>query len=218
MKTILPKGLTVEFTTNWRMSLDSKDITPKALRDFSLFPWKIDSKNPWWNRPLKKGEISCSINHWLCWNHAIETAENMFLILEDDVYFVDEFMAQLEQGLKRLNSYDPKWELLYLGRVPLENDAYVIGGIVRPGYSHCTFAYMLTRSGVKKVLDAEFEKALIPVDEFLPAMYIDHPREDVRRRFPKRLSTYAFEPAIVFQLPKNIAGSDTEESDFITWR
>ncbi len=215
MQAILPKGLQAELTTDWDGSLDGREITPETLRGFGLFPWQIESDNKWWNRPLKKGEICCSISHYLIWRHAIKMNDNTFLILEDDVYFIDEFMRHLVQSLERLNLYDSKWELLYLGRVPLEQDEPVMDGIVRPGYSHCTYAYLLTKSGVKKLLNSGFEKALIPVDEFLPAMYIDHPRADVRQMFPKRLSAYALKPAIVFQLSKTVAGSDTEESDFI---
>jgi collagen beta-1,O-galactosyltransferase len=101
-----------------------------------------------------------------------------------------------------------------LGRVRLELDKPAIKGIVKPGYSHCTFAYILTRPAIEKLLSTSFEKDIIPVDEFLPAMYIDHPREDVRKRYPKILRAYAFEPPIAFQLSKAVAGSDTEDSDF----
>jgi len=219
MQAILPKGLQVEFTTDGGCSLDSKEITSETLRmnGFALFPWQIESDNKWWNRPLKKGEVGCSISHWLCWCQAVKTSDNIFMILEEDVYFIEDFMGHLDSGLERLNLYDPKWDIIYLGRVPLDQDEPVIDivGIVRPGYSHCTYAYLLTHSGVNKLLNARFEKELIPVDEFLPAMYIDHPREDVKQRYPKRLSAYAFEPPIAFQLPKAVAGSDTEESDFI---
>ena len=40
------------------------------------------------------------------------------------------------------------------------------------------------------------------------------PREDIRALYPKRLRAYAFEPALVSQLPKDQAGSDTEASAF----
>jgi collagen beta-1,O-galactosyltransferase len=69
---------------------------------------------------------------------------------------------------------------------------------------------MLSASGLAKVLGVGFERAIIPVDELLPALYMPHPREDVRRRYPPRLNAYAFDPALVTQLPKEIAGSDTE--------
>lgn len=46
-------------------------------------------------------------------------------------------------------------------------------------------------------------------------MYVPHPRADVRRRYPPRLSAYAFEPPLAGQLPDQIAGSDTEATAFL---
>jgi len=219
MQDVLPRELNAEFTTDWKGSLDSKDITRETLGrlGFDLFPWQISSDNMWWSRPLKKGEIGCTISHWLCWHRAIEEKDDLFMILEDDVSFVTDFVNRLKIGLNQLKDHNPCWDLLYLGRFHLFPDEPACEGIVRPGYSHCTFAYIITRSCATKLLSAELEKAIIPVDEFLPAMYINHPREDVRKRYPPRLSAYAFEPEIVFQLPKSVAGSDTEDSDFVDW-
>jgi collagen beta-1,O-galactosyltransferase len=90
----------------------------------------------------------------------------------------------------------------------------VTAGIVRPGYSYCTYGYLLSPSGLRAVLNSGFERALIPVDELIPALYLDHPREDIRLLYPKRLNAYAFEPPLVTQLPKEEAGSDTEASAF----
>jgi glycosyl transferase, family 25 len=47
---------------------------------------------------------------------------------------------------------------------------------------------------------------------------MDHPREDVRSMYPKRLRAYAIEPPLVAQLPKDEAGSDTETSAFAASR
>lgn len=214
MRSILPVSVKAEFTTYWQGPLDSRNVNPETLEGFGLFPWEICSDNKWWKRPLKKGEVACSISHWLCWRKASETDDSLFLFLEDDVCFIPEFSLKLEIGILGLNDYDPHWNLLYLGRVPLYPDKSAFNGIVKPGYSHCTYAYILTKPAIKKILETSFEKDIIPVDEFLPAMYIDHPREDVRKRYSKILSAYAFEPQIVSQLPKSVAGSDTEDSDF----
>jgi collagen beta-1,O-galactosyltransferase len=65
------------------------------------------------------------------------------------------------------------------------------------------------------VLSCGFERALIPVDEPIPALYLDHPRDDIRSLYPKRLRAYALEPSLVTQLPKDEAGSDTEASTFV---
>ncbi|TVZ03864.1 aspartate aminotransferase family protein [Trebonia kvetii] len=96
-----------------------------------------------------------------------------------------------------------------------DEDRPVTEGIVRPGFSYCTFGYLLSASGLRKVLSCGFERALIPVDELLPALCMDHPREDIRLLYPKRLSAHALEPALITQLPKREAGSDTESSAFV---
>ena len=55
-------------------------------------------------------------------------------------------------------------------------------------FSYCTFGYVLS---------------------------MNHPREDIRLLYPKRLRAYALEPALITQLPKHQAGSDTEASPFV---
>jgi glycosyl transferase, family 25 len=105
----------------------------------------------------------------------------------------------------------------YLGRWALDPGADIAAGngLVRPAYSYCTFAYMLSTAGVAALLGSGFERDIIPVDEKLPALYMPHPRADVRARYPPRLRAYAFEPPLVMQLPKELAGSDTETSEFL---
>jgi collagen beta-1,O-galactosyltransferase len=215
MLSILPSSLGCEFTTHWSGPLDGRALRTDLLAGYGFFPWKIPSTNPWWNRPLKKGEIGCAINHWLCWLTSDLTKDSPVLILEDDVYLPSDFSQRLEDALELLAAIDPSWDLLYLGRVPLRPDAPVTDSIVRPGYSHCTFAYVITNRCARKLIATSFNSAIIPVDEFLPAMYIDHPRDDVRVRYRKTLSAYALEPSLVSQLAKSNAGSDTEDTDFI---
>jgi glycosyl transferase, family 25 len=141
------------------------------------------------------------------------------LILEDDAVLPGHCSARLQHYLTRLWTADPRWDLLYLGRWARDDkDQPVTDGIVRPGFSYCTFGYLLSPSGLAAVLGCGFEHALIPVDELIPALYMDHPREDIRTRYPKRLRAYALEPPLVTQLSKGEAGSDTEASAFVTSR
>lgn len=214
MEKVLPAELLAEYTTDWEGPLDGKHITAASLKGYGLFPWQIASGNIWWSRPLKNGEIGCSISHWMCWQRAQRSNDDIFLIFEDDVILDDGFLSRLDQGLDMLDKFAPEWDMVYLGRFQLEPDSPAFKGFLRPGYSHCTFGYMLTKQAVGKLIQTSFDQAIIPVDEFLPAMYIDHPREDVRRRYPRQLSAYAFDPPIVSQLPKALAGSDTEDSEF----
>jgi glycosyl transferase, family 25 len=223
----LPPGFDVVFTTDWSGPLDGQQITPESLKGFSLFPWKIESQNPYWSRPLKRGEIGCAISHWSCWKHAAESGIDRAVILEDDVLFRDGAVARLERAMRVLDSQHPQWDLLYLGRTRVDRilnlpprftrDIPVGDGLVRPGYSWCTRAYVLSRAGIQKVLATGFDQALIPADEFLPAMFVMHPRPDVARRFPPVLSAFALEPSIAGKLTEYATDSDTEASEFAEW-
>ena len=215
MQRQLPAALNATFTSDWTGPFDGHTLDHRALKEagYQLFPWRIPSSNPWWNRPLKYGEIGCTLAHLAVWRAAIAQSTEFTLILEDDVILTSDFCNKLTTAL---SSPPRPFDLLYLGRFPLEPDLPLAPGFVVPGYSHCTFGYVLTHQGLTRVLAQHIEHAIVPVDEFLPAMYIDHPRADLRHRFPKQLQALALQPPIVRQLPKGEAGSDTEDSNFVT--
>lgn len=218
MQATLPPDLDVTFTSDWTGPFDGHDIDRAIIESagYGLFPWRIDSDNPWWSRPLKLGEIGCTIAHWTCWQHAFTTGDEPFvLMLEDDVVLAPGFVETLLSRIERLGGQP--FDLLYLGRYPLEHDDPVSPGVVSPGYSHCTFGYLLTRRALSVLLSTRLHEAVIPVDEFLPSLYIDHPRADLRARFPRQLAALALDPPLVRQLPKDVAGSDTEDSAFVDW-
>lgn len=214
---LLPPNWQRVYTSDWaepRIDGHELDIDYLRRRGFGLFDWQIDSDNPWWSRPLKWGEVGCSIAHLACWRDAAERDPAFVMVLEDDAVPVTGFTDLLLTGLNALAS-EPRFEIVYLGRYPLEPDQPASSGFVTPGYSHCTFGYVLSRCGLRAVLEADLGSAIIPVDEFLPALYVDHPRRDVRRRFPRRFSALAFDPPLVVQRGKDKAGSDTEASTFV---
>lgn len=217
MEQILPRSWQAQYTSDWDGPMDGRDIDPARLPGYGLYSWQIASDNPWWDRPLKLGEVGCAVSHWLCWQRAAADGASPALILEDDAEVPADCAPRLRAALAQLASVDPGWDLLYAGRWALDGgDQPVCPGIVRPGYSYCTYGYLLSPRGLQKVLTSGFERALIPVDELLPALYLDHPRADIRALYPSRLRAYALEPALVTQLPKEAAGSDTEASGFVT--
>jgi glycosyl transferase family 25 len=220
----LPEGLPTVFTSDWEGPFDGQTLSLDQLRQagYQLFSWEIESDNPWWSRPLKYGEIGCTLAHLACWHHATDHDAGYALVLEDDAVIHPTLLDRLLAALSRLGS-PPPFELLFLGRFPLAPDqparlpdGQLAHGLVTPGYSHCTFGYLLTRSGLTAVLSTNLESAIVPVDEFLPALYHSHPRLDLRRRFPPRMRALAFNPPLVTQLDKSDAGSDTEDSAFVT--
>lgn len=212
-----PPELPAIFTSDWEGPFDGHELDRADLEDagYQLFPWQIESDNSWWRRPLKYGEIGCTLSHLACWRHAVHNGnEPYILVLEDDAVLQPTFLEELLDGLGRLEGRTP-FDLLYLGRYLLDPDQEAVPGFVSPGYSHCTFGYLLTRPALDVLLATHLETAVVPIDEFLPSLYIDHPRADLRARFPRQLTALAFDPPIVLQRPKADAGSDTEDSEFV---
>jgi glycosyl transferase, family 25 len=213
----LPPDLPATFTSDWSGPFDGHELSRADLEaaGYQLFRWQTESDNAWWSRPLKYGEIGCTLAHLACWHHAAQAGREPFvLVLEDDAVLKPTFLGDLLAGLERLTSHCP-FDLLYLGRYLLDADEPALPGFVSPGYSHCTFGYLLTRPALDALLATLLEQAIVPVDEFLPSLYIQHPRADLRARFPRQLTAFAFDPPLVSQRPKDEAGSDTEDSDFV---
>ncbi len=213
----LPPAMAFSYTSDWDVEIDGAELNHADLRrsGIGLFPWKIESDNEWWGRPLKWGEVGCTLAHLACWRAAVEEGVDHAVIIEDDAVVPGTFETALRSALLPVDRSEA-FDLLYLGRFPLEPDRPTKWtGVVEPGYSHCTFGYVLTRHGLLEVLATQLQDSIIPVDEFLPAMYLPHPRADVRARFPPRLRALALEPPLVWQRPKDEAGSDTEASEFV---
>ena len=66
----------------------------------------------------------------------------------------------------------------YLGRKRLQdNEEWVEGSksLVHVSYSYWTLGYLLTRKGAQKLLEQNPLKNLIPVDEYLPILFDQHP-------------------------------------------
>jgi collagen beta-1,O-galactosyltransferase len=219
MERILPQALAATFTADWDGPFDGRDLSSERLErsGLKLFPWQIPSANSWWARPLKLGEIGCTLSHLACWEHAAGHREPYILVLEDDVVLAPGFLSHLLLQLAVLERRQVHFGLLYLGRFPIGPDRPAGAGVVYPGYSHCTFGYLLHQSALPVVLGARLGESIIPVDEFLPCLYTPHPRPDLRARFPPSLTALACEPPLIRQLPKKVAGSDTEDSDFADW-
>ncbi|WP_406029137.1 glycosyltransferase family 25 protein [Nocardioides sp. NBC_00850] len=208
---------TVVFTSDWAPDFDGQRQTALLAENprVSLSPWQdLTSTNPWFSRPLKWGEVGCSLAHIACWEDFVRSGEQEAIFLEDDAQPIPSFANDLQQILAEARRH--RFDLIYLGRVPQAPDRADHGRLVDPGYSHCTYSYVLSASGARKLLAMEPWRDLIPVDEFLPATYTQHPRRDVATRFGSDVQAIACKPDIVLQDPKDVMGSDTELSGFVT--
>ncbi|MDJ1134472.1 glycosyltransferase family 25 protein [Streptomyces iconiensis] len=220
MESEVPAALRPLYTSDMDRNFDGRELNAAALRQdgYGFFDWHLTSPevtNAFWKRPMKYGEVGCVLAHLACWQDAVASDASFFLVLEDDVCLPPLFVDRLLAGIGTLLERHPKAGLLYLLRFPEEpeREREAGPGFVTAGFSYWTCGYVLSREAAEKFLGAGLPQALIPVDEFLPAMYMDHPREDVRRCFPRRISAFAFSPPLLARLSRRVVGSDTRESE-----
>ena len=194
-------------------TFDHARMSPADLRSLKLFDWQIVSANPWWSRSLRVGEVACTLNHHSCWAHALHSKHSSAVIFEDDAVFGLELFQHIPPLLDRLAQLDSQWDLLYLGRERISEDQRALGEFVVPGFSYCTFGYVVSDRGLEKLLGYDLLARIIPVDEFLPATFMPHPREDIRRTFAPSMRAYALRTDVVAQGSTSDYGSETESSN-----
>uniref|UniRef100_A0A8D0W540 Cerebral endothelial cell adhesion molecule n=1 Tax=Sus scrofa TaxID=9823 RepID=A0A8D0W540_PIG len=142
------------------------------------------------------------------------------VVFEDDVRFESNFRGRLERLMEEVEAEKLPWDLIYLGRkqVNPEEEAAVEGlpQLVVAGYSYWTLAYVLSLAGARKLLASQPLRRMLPVDEFLPIMFDQHPNEQYKSHFwPRDLRAFSARPLLA--APTHYAGdaewlSDTETS------
>ena len=176
---------------------------PKVDFQWSLFNWKLEnSDNSWWNRDMKPGEIGCALSHLSIWKHAYSLNYKKIIILEEDFKPIKQIDPNL---INELDQND--WDFCYLGRNKIKEDqSEVSNNLVIPGYSYNLHAYMLSESGIKNLLQFSFENKIMPVDEFIPATFCDHPRQDLNFIW-KDTKAFSFKEDYIGQSSTNTVSS-----------
>ncbi|XP_022122338.2 glycosyltransferase 25 family member [Pieris rapae] len=202
--------------SKWFKAIDGKSLTKEDIikkYNIKLLP---NYEDPYHKRPMKAGEIGCFLSHYFIWKKIVENHYNTTLILEDDIHFVPYFKEKFLTVLQEIRQID--WDLLYIGRKILLDDEepFVTEHTVKPKYSYWTLGYVLRESGAKKLLAADPLSKLLPVDEYLPIMFDQHPTTQWVEHFPIRdLKALSAAPLLVH--PTHYTGedgyiSDTEDS------
>ncbi|HTJ48062.1 MAG TPA: hypothetical protein VL443_01315 [Cyclobacteriaceae bacterium] len=122
--------------------------------------------------------------HHKVWQQARKENHKSVLVLEES------FLPSASH-YHILNTDEP-WDLLYLGRKSHGSDIpFESGGLVVPGYSEGSYAYLLNDIGIAKLLDAGNDQKLIPVSDFLMAMQGLHPDKNLQKQFSGTLTALA---------------------------
>ena len=177
--------------------------------------WKLpnnpkEPQNDWWSRDLTPGEIGCALSHYQVIEGAYNSGYENVLILEEDFYLNKDFDKFPEFELNHLND---DWSICYLGRSPLEKDKEksVNESLVRCSYTYNTHAYMISRKGMKEIINSNYLDNLIPYDEFMSAIHCVHPRKDANKNLGnKDFRAYAFKVDYINQSSNYDTDSLTE--------
>lgn len=170
----------------------AKDPLPEG---YSIYEnWAMpDNWNQWWRDPVKDGEVGCSVSHITVWNKVIEESHNRVLILEEDFKVLRPLNELTDVELS--DHQYPNWDFCYLGRYVFDDgmSEKLTENIIKPGNSYTSHAYILTQEGAKKLVDGNLHKNIIPVDEYIPALYMGHRRKDIDRMFAQSMTAISTE-------------------------
>ncbi|KAB0363531.1 hypothetical protein FD754_007687 [Muntiacus muntjak] len=214
-------------TSLWEMEIsgrvvdavDGRMLNSSVMRTLGvdLLPGYQD---PYSGRTLTKGEVGCFLSHYSIWEEVVARGLTQVVVFEDDVRFESNFKGRLERLMEEVEAEKLPWDLIYLGRkqVNPEEEAVVEGlpNLVVAGYSYWTLAYVLSLAGARKLLASQPLRRMLPVDEFLPIMFDQHPNEQYKAHFwPRDLQAFSARPLLA--APTHYAGdaewlSDTETS------
>eukprot|EP00118_Oscarella_pearsei_P002938 m.12289 g.12289 ORF g.12289 m.12289 type:complete len:400 (+) comp23974_c0_seq1:521-1720(+) len=178
-------------------SLEDDDLDEYGI---SMLPGYADPIN---DRALTWGEIGCFLSHFNIWAEVLSLGLKEVLVLEDDIYFEPNFREAISGLLREVDQLNLDWDLIYLGRKKLfrERETAVEGSeyLVKPVYSYWTLAYLLSKSGAKKLISAQPLKKMMAVDEYLCLMFDEHPKEDWKKQFPVRnLNAFSIQPLVIY--------------------
>lgn len=194
---------------------DGKTLTPEKLNQLGIriLP---DYKDPYHKRPMTYGEIGCFLSHYSIWKHLAFSNYSRVIVFEDDVRFSENFKSKYNETISQVdwNAID----FLYLGRKAQggEDELVISANLVKPKYSYWTIGYIITKTGARKLIDADPLPTLLPVDEYLPIMYDESPFAEWVKYFPRRnLNAASANPVLI--APTHFIGdqeyiSDTEDS------
>ncbi len=180
--------------------------------------WYIeDSKVFHYDRNIKSGEIGCGASHYFCWKDFYESGEKYALFLEDDCFWKETGIVKktIEEFIRFNKDY--KADLFYLSRIipeldngsgtllPEDIEEEVVTrdldyNYVVPTYSYNLNAYVMSRQGIKKVLDQNPNHSIMTPDEIIPAMYFKDMHErhpEIAKRFKPTLKALALDGPIL---------------------
>ena len=140
---------------------------------------------------MTPGEIGCMLSHYECIHMGYKEGYDNILILEEDFYKSNKSITQ-----KELDNIPKDASIIYLDRKKVNKDepeTRINKDITEVGYTYNNHAYIVTRKGMKEILNSNILNNIIPGDEFYPAINGTSDRKDAVKIFHNpRFKAYAF--------------------------
>ena len=135
-------------------------------------------------RRLTSGDVGCALAHIRAWDIAAAGAGSPTIIFEDDALPKAGLGESLARELAALEGIG--WDLVHVHSArysrrldrPLQRSDYS-GSLLVSEHRKLLDAYILSPTGAKKLSESQFRACILPVDDFVPALYSAHPRADV---------------------------------------
>jgi GR25 family glycosyltransferase involved in LPS biosynthesis len=123
---------------------------------------------------------ACAKSHYNSIKLSVSRGYNRVLILEDDAYFVDDFLSKFD---RLSNDIPDDWDMIYFGALSIRKE-YEIDGISKVSYCTCCHAIGINSSVFQDLLDVND----LTRDVDVSYSYI-----------MKTRNVYALDPALIIQ-------------------
>jgi len=182
--------------------------------DFSLFLrlfTNIDLtsiKNPYPSHEFKKGVLGCALSHYKIWtfiNAHGNDDEDIFLVLEDDIKFTENFKEKYNDIRNKLSN-DDKWDIIFLGFTDDKdiNEDTMIHDVIKQFSGNKrlngggTFAYLIKKRGANKLIEiADTDGIRQAVDWFMIEQF-------------DKIVCYTCKPTIITSLAAHDGNTDSD--------
>ena len=178
--------------------------------DINISDWV----NPFTGNSITNGEIGCALSHFNMWKNIVENKFNKVLIIEDDVDIHNNFEVELREYFNQIENNNINYDLFYLSRKCFSNDLKQLSkNISKCCLSYWTCGYIITYEGAKKLVESNYLKNVIPVDEFLPICYLNDKLELDKYKYNiENFNAIVGEPYLIKPEINAFQTSDTEIS------
>lgn len=194
-------------------AVDGLELNLEKLKDQNIDILKNFS-DPFYGRNITWGEVGCSLSHYKIYKHCVENNINYAIILEDDVIIPDKFDKEINKTITKLKNIN--WDLCYIGRKKMKKDIKQLDYFVIPNYSYWTCGYIINLKGMKKIIQSNFIKNIMPIDEFISLIGNISPYEQYKKYYNfEEFKIVSVKDLYIKPEPNAFKTSDTENTKIV---